>query len=677
MERKYLEKMLDAMEANFSDESLIAVDPTIDTYLQSRQVNYDNLCSVQKLLLSVEDATTLLAYAQLSQYNVRVRTQGQIKSNYLWKCRVSSTKSDITILSPKFDEIHLGHFNKSLPAKSIILETLFGNIQNVVGSIQNIKGNELVFKNEDDFFRGGMYDVRFSYPRVPFDLMCNALNIVEKNSSIRRYLFPVLQSTPTENSAQDPKNVPKLTLLNASIRNNAEQLQAVQQIVAGQNPQAPYVVFGPPGTGKTTTVVEAILQLHLKGNNRILVTAGSNSACDTIAIRISEGLQSLDNNSTNVMIRFHSAFYKVHSALTKQSLAPSDNELLWGSLSRYKIIVATLCCVGRMFLYSQRHTFTHVFIDEAAASTEAESLMAISYKINEACQFILSGDNKQLGPVIKSHRAASLGFDRSLMDRLLDNQLYKVDSSGKYDETLQTRLRRNYRSHPEIVGIYNKLFYNGELIPLAPPAQVNQAANWSELRNEEFPIIFQAVIGKTMRDNPSTSSFNQREAHVVCWYVMKLLTDGLGSGIKVTEDEIGIITPYLAQCERIKRLLRQECKNKIEVGSVEKFQGREKNIIIASMVSSFESIKFVSNPRRLNVLLSRAKSLMILIGNPITLRKNKSYAFIIDECKRNRNFLSDNLVEKRKLKEPLKKTANKVKKNRISSLALRLEKAVL
>ncbi|XP_060653442.1 uncharacterized protein LOC132789439 [Drosophila nasuta] len=80
-----------------------------------------------------------------------------------------------------------------------------------------------------------------------------------------------------------------------------------------KNPLSPYVVFGPPGTGKTTTVVEAILQLHLKGNNRILVTAGSNSACDPIAIRISEEPQSLDNNSTNVMIRFHSAFYKVHN----------------------------------------------------------------------------------------------------------------------------------------------------------------------------------------------------------------------------------------------------------------------------------------------------------------------------------------------------------------------------
>jgi len=299
----------------------------------------------------------------------------------------------------------------------------------------------------------------------------------------------------------------------------------------------------------------------------------------------------------------------------------------------YRIIVATLCKVGIMARIGGTGNVTHVFIDEAAASSEPESLLAIvRIKESNKCHVILSGDPKQLGPVIQSRRASSLGLGQSLMDRLMASELYKVQDDGKYDFTLQTRLRRNYRSHPEIVRLFNKLYYNNDLIALAPGQRINQTANWPMLRNSKFPIIFQATYGITNRHPLSFSSYNELEAEVVCWYISILLHNGLGNGVKVKQEDIGVITPYLAQCALLTHKFREREQPKVKVGTVEKFQGHEKPIIIASLVSSFTGSDFVSDPRRLNVLISRPMSLLILIGNPHSLCQSEDIKFIIDQC---------------------------------------------
>jgi len=327
----------------------------------------------------------------------------------------------------------------------------------------------------------------------------------------------------------------------------------------------------------------------MKGCNRILVTAGSNSACDTIALRLYDNLSLLQGNNEKkpqdikMLTRFYSVSYNKKnrpSLLKKNSIVLTNKGLDEGKLSCYKIVVATLCSVGRIYTSSYAYTFTHVFIDEAAASTEAEAMMGVVFKNLSSCHVILSGDHKQLGAVIKSDRSASLGLGQSLMERLLLNKLYEVDAIGNYDQTLQTRLRRNYRSHPEILGIYNKLYYNGELIPVAPISQVNQAANWSVLPNGKFPIIFQATHGETERENHSTSSFNKREADVVCWYLMSLLKEK-----NVRAEDIGIVSPYLAQCKMLKNMLRRRGHTKVKVGSVESYQGGEKALCMKCTLS--------------------------------------------------------------------------------------------
>ncbi|TDG51099.1 hypothetical protein AWZ03_002462 [Drosophila navojoa] len=315
----------------------------------------------------------------------------------------------------------------------------------------------------------------------------------------------------------------------------------------------------------------------------------------------------------------------------------SADERFGDILKGCKIVVATLCGVAQMYLLTQYKAFSHIFIDEAAASMEAEALMGIAGVKRSNCHVILSGDPKQLGPVIKNKRAASLGLDKSLMERLLHNKLYKVDDDGSYDTRLQLRLRRNYRSHPEIVGIYNQLYYDNQLIPMAPLQKVNIAANWGLLPNGEFPILFNATYGKTEHKHNSTSSFNLLEAKAIYWCVKRLLTDGLGNDVRVQPDDIGVITPYLAQCKCLKDMLRWD----VEVGTVESYQGREKPIIIVSLVSSFMRPYFLSNPRRVNVLLSRAKCLLILIGNPESLGQNEDFQHIIDKCKLRGTFLKN------------------------------------
>lgn len=386
--------------------------------------------------------------------------------------------------------------------------------------------------------------------------------------------------------------------------------------------------------------------MYVMKQGRILVSVGSNAACDMITLKLIYYIEndvrfkSFLKSGEKILLRLISAtqFRKHAKSIPRDVMNYSNyeynrnnkkytrNGLRNVDVEKYGIVVATLCYAGLRAARSFRK-FTHIFIDEAASVSEPETLLAIAGIKDDDCHVILSGDHKQLGPIVKSKRAKVLGMDRSAMERLMLHKMYEVKNNGKYDRTVQSRLRRSFRAHPEIIGLYNKLFYDGNLIPVSPQIQVD----WSMLADRNFPILFQEIHGETEIETNSTSSFNMLEAQLVCWYVMLLLKDGLG-GVKVEQDHIGIITPYLAQYQLLKRMLRATKQEKVDVGTVERYQGREKRIMIASLVTSFSGSSFLSNPRRINVLLSRAKLLLILIGNPITLSKNDNFKYIIDQC---------------------------------------------
>ncbi|KAM8712624.1 hypothetical protein ACLKA7_013026 [Drosophila subpalustris] len=662
------EAMLQAFQVKFNDKSLIAAKKEFAAYLQNQQLSHDNISMVLKMLLSIEDISTMYVLAQLMETDVTVFKSETIDkhniSNIVYKMMVKQTiVNPEDVLTANIDELVLVPKSSLLASerpKNIILEQLPHRHENLklddpklrhVGYITKVENTCITFDCNSlcklqKFHKSEKFKVIFRSKRIPTRLMYEALDNLQASLPIRSYLFPSSRNKQdktlhtSEFSRSNPFN-----LINASIAKNVDQLQAVKQIVAGPKALGPYIVFGPPGTGKTTTIVEAILQLCLRpdAKARIIVTAGSNSACDAIALSICECIERdkrfrYDRQSPNgVLLRVFSETRKREDDLTLVHplvLNNSNWKFVKNSLNfkAYRIIVATLCKVGVMGR-TGAGSVTHVFIDEAAASSEPESLLAIvSIKQLSNCHVILSGDPKQLGPVIKSSRASSLGLGKSLMDRLMGSELYKVHDDGTYDCTLQTRLRQNYRSHTEIVRLFNKLYYNNDLKALAPSQNVNRAANWIMLPNPKFPILFHATYGITKRHPLSFSSYNELEADWICWYVSNLLHNGLGNGVRVQQEDIGVISPYLAQCALLSQKLRDHQQGKVRVGTVEKFQGHEKPIIIASLVASFSGSAFVSDARRLNVLISRPKSLLLLIGNPYNLCQCEDLKFIIGQC---------------------------------------------
>ncbi|XP_023160074.2 uncharacterized protein LOC111592226 isoform X2 [Drosophila hydei] len=455
---------------------------------------------------------------------------------------------------------------------------------------------------------------------------------------VERLLFP---STITGQSVASGA----LCFFNENISRNPEQQQAVQQIVYCDKLPAPYVIVGPPGTGKTSTICEAIYQLYVRRpDTHILVLAGSNTACDEIALRLLRVISKVPSQSCPLTRIFAASCDRRIDNIDDLLLEYSNMYALHfypdvQAVHDYRIVVCTLSLAGKLSTggfgrdEDKRNVFSHVFVDEAAASTEAEVLMGITCTIAPTTNLILSGDHKQLGAVLQSQRAGDWGLGVSLFERLLQRECYRVDENGDYNAVVQTRLRRNYRSHPEIVKLYSDLYYNSELKSEAIYGKVCIAKNWFHMPNEHFPIMFHSVFGTTMNLQSSLSLCNNKEIDAVMDYVKDLMYFGI-NGDKLDQTDIGIISPYKNQYQRIQEQLNMRNWNQIDCGSVELFQGKEKQIIIVSFVRSFtEKLGFLNNSRRLNVLLSRPMSLLILIGNPRTLSQNQEFRHIIDLCR--------------------------------------------
>ncbi|XP_033250754.1 putative helicase mov-10-B.2 [Drosophila miranda] len=680
-------KMMQAQTNNFMDDDLTDNDAIFAHYLSTEKLEFYNASSVMLTLLTIEDVTTMKMYSQLIEPDVAVHKVHINAFRVALSARDSVNAEEV--VSPGIDEVVLipkcSLMASPLPKE--LISALFPHpheqlpfkdpMRRHVASVEQVCRTNVHFKfsrgklPDDNVLQSQRFHVILRSTRIPFRFMYRAVNMLPEMPGLRRYLFPFPNwlTTMIETSKisfhdcnlpswmqiqPPPPQAPPahISLLNETIGDNEEQLEAVQTIVAGPNPKAPFIVFGPPGTGKTTTIVEAILQVRLRRpQSRILVTAGSNSACDTIAMKLCEYFEGnfrLMFLREKPLIRIYSrSIFKKVLKLVPPLLLKNSNcsdhlfkHLRVRNVITYTIIVAPLVTVGRLANDGFGDFFTHIFIDEAGASTEPETIMGIvGVKKNKDCHVILSGDHKQLGAVIKSSRAASLGLNQSLMERLLASDCYKVDENGNYDRTLQVRLRRNYRSHPEIVRLFNELYYGGELIAKAPDEQVNLAAEWDVLPNGQFPIIFQATHGVTKKEEHTTSSFNSLEAEVLCWYVKRLIKNGLGPNIEVKQEDIGVVAPYTSHGNLIIRKLKRQGLGNVEVGSVETYQGREKLIIIATLVRSFSYMGFMRNPRRINVLISRPKALLILIGNPVTLRHHPDFKFIIDECIQHQTYL--------------------------------------
>ncbi|KZT68330.1 RNA helicase [Daedalea quercina L-15889] len=461
-----------------------------------------------------------------------------------------------------------------------------------------------------------LYTVRFKLNRIPLRRQHQALDAAFHPD---RLLFP---SQVDVQGARPSKSAIQAYVCNKLIVGNEAQLQAVASIASQRAGAPPFVIFGPPGTGKTITMVESIRQvLRLNPRACILVCAPSNSAADLVVSRLAM-------LGSSQLFRFYAPFR--NKDLVPDAILPFTYRNANGHFSvppiaivkRYRVIVST--CVSASFAHGigmPRGHFTHIFVDEAGQATEPEVMIAIKTMADHETNVVLSGDPKQLGPIIRSAVARDLGLEKSYIERLMARPPY--DETAGYGVSV-VKLVKNFRSHEAILKFPNERFYRGELQPCAESRVTHAYIGCPILANKNLPVFIHSISGKDDRESSSPSFFNIDEASQVKAYVRMLKDD---RRFRTTDSDIGIITPYHAQCLKIRTVLRPFAEG-IKVGSVEEFQGQERKVIIISTVRSSRefveydlkhTLGFVANPRRFNVAVTRAQALLIVVGDPTVL----------------------------------------------------------
>ncbi|KAG6438499.1 hypothetical protein O3G_MSEX000020 [Manduca sexta] len=513
--------------------------------------------------------------------------------------------------------------------------------------IKNIEDNYILLWNMDGRFHKyynpeALFDVRFIMSRIPLERCHHAVNSVFSSQQQCRVF-------PEPNAAVIPVR-PIAKFYNPHIKRNKQQKSAVEHIVAGSSGLAPYIVFGPPGTGKTMTIVEAIIQLVVRNaKNRILVCTDSNMAADHIALTL------LKYNSTlqiqNFLLRANSQMrewtvmprelIEVSNGSSYETFVPLTNI----QVSNHRVVVTTL-------LHSAKYAhptnprvkklrISHLFIDEAAQASEPAALIPIAGLLVGTGQLVLAGDPQQLGPVCNAREAGRRGLGTSLLERLYTCYPELYDDNPQYITTLIN----NFRSHPDILNIPNQLFYKGELKALAP---LDALSNINVLEEEggDRAIVFHAVNSHEQRMGHAPSFFNEKELEMIKRYVKTLIEVHA-----VVPRDIGIIAPYIRQVYKMKAWLKDMRYDTIDVGTVEAFQGKEKRVILVSTVrancrlldyDARYSLGFLVDDKRFNVAITRAKAKLIIIGNASCLTRDIKWRIYMAQCKKMGTYLGEN-----------------------------------
>lgn len=363
----------------------------------------------------------------------------------------------------------------------------------------------------------------------------------------------------------------------------------------------------------------------ISGNLNILLVAPSNDASNVLAERLTEFFPP---SQLQRILAYSRRVEDLPPKLRSYATDDLSTEEQVKKILSARIVVSTVNLAARFSYWGiSRGHFDVLVVDEAGYATEPEvvsvaaGLMDFYPRDETTCgQMVLAGYPKQLGPVIMSSLCVKLGFGISYMERLTMLPVYSKTNEGAYPSSLLTMLVRNYRSHPALLKLPNKMFYNGELQACGDQMWTHSLAKWEHLPQKGFPVLFHAVEGENMQESNSPSWFNPQEAEQVMCYVHLLISN---TKPPLKPEEIGIITPYARQAQKIRKLLaRAEILN-LKVGSVEMFQGQERRIIIVSTVRADPSkvshdlrhnLGFVASPKRFNVTVTRAKCLLIVVG---------------------------------------------------------------
>jgi len=444
---------------------------------------------------------------------------------------------------------------------------------------------------------------------------------------------------------------------------NPAQQQAIAHALAAEEVA---IIHGPPGTGKTTAVVELIRQAVRRGE-KVLACAPSNLAVDNIFERLlavpelaaganvvrighpARVLPALRDQTLDLLVENHPEM-KLVRKLTKEANAlragaakytrakPEPGarrdmrqeakalladarrleaqlaERIFGSA---RVVCATLTGLDEKLLGG--YSFDLCVIDEAAQSTEPSCWIPLRY----SKRLVLAGDHCQLPPTVIASEAASGGLATSLMERLITDAASGV--------TLARQLDLQYRMHQQIMAFPSQTFYHASL--LAHPTVANHllcdlpGVQATELTS--IPVYFIDTAGADHQETQEAdgeSRFNEGEAQIVQRKITQLCEAGLPAA------QISVISPYSAQVRLLRERLTEFVEQGLEIGSIDGFQGRENEAVIISLVRSNADgeIGFLADIRRMNVALTRARRSLLVIGDSATIASHPFYAQLLD-----------------------------------------------
>lgn len=509
--------------------------------------------------------------------------------------------------------------------------------------------------------------VQLSFDETSYKLMFEALDRVMKAKNNRQaYLRDLFYSHQKAGRFSfEPMKFPWL---------NPTQERAVNEVLWAKDVA---IVHGPPGTGKTTTLVEAINETLMR-ESQVLVCAQSNMAVDWISEKlVDRGINVLRiGNPTRVndkMLgftyerRFEShpdypqlwAIRKAIRELRKNRKKGSENyhqkiERLKSRAAEIEIRInaelfgeaRVIACtlVGSAHRLLEGMKFGTLFIDEAAQALEA----ACWIPMRRASRVILAGDHCQLPPTVKSIAALRAGLGKTLMERIAENKPEVV-----------TLLKIQYRMNDEIMRFSSDWFYGGE-VESAPQIKYRSVLDydhpitWIDTSNEENQITIEGEDAP--EDSASTASsvsaanqnsdlnfkeqfvgesfgrINKAEAELTLLTLAEYFTKIGKQRVLEESIDVGIISPYRAQVQYLKKLIKKyeffkPYRRLISVNTVDGFQGQERDVILISLVRSNDEgqIGFLKDLRRMNVAMTRARMKLFILGNKDTMTKHPFY----------------------------------------------------
>ena len=505
-----------------------------------------------------------------------------------------------------------------------------------------------------DWTKDGKLGVDLLFDNNSYDEMQNALKqatLLADDDSKNRLINILAKGE----KADFDQNIRKFT----SDKLNSSQQEAVSKILSAKDLA---VVHGPPGTGKTTTLVQAIKALSKHEKQKILVVAPSNTAVDLLTEKLSEeGLNvirvgnparvsenlihaTLDykmaehpemksikvlkkqaNEYKNMAHKYKRSFGKAERDQRKalfdeahkigREIENSEKYIMDNLFNNAQIITATL--VGSNHYTVKNLKYNTVVIDEAGQALEP----ACWIPILKAEKVIFAGDHFQLSPTIKSNEAAKNGLNITLLEK----------SVLLHPESV-VLLNEQYRMNTQIMGYSSKVFYQEKL--MANPAVANRT-----LFPEDKPLMFIDTAGCGFDEKADgTSTTNPDEAVFLLNHLTKLVEE-LEQLDSASFRSIAVISPYKQQVHLLKELMLSNptlmvYATKISINTIDSFQGQERDAVYISLTRSNSdgAIGFLSDVRRMNVAMTRARKKLVIIGDGATLSRSTFYNNFMKYC---------------------------------------------